>query len=170
MLIKGLIVLIFVAYAYAEYVPTFDCQNITSAPQSKDVLLQVSDCHATDERCPLYQGRTHSVIVKFKPLKTYSGKIDFRVYGVFEKFSVPYRGRADAYENAHYTDNGEAVSAVGSMIENREIKHTSDFAVSKNYPKVSLKVRFVIIERRTKEMIMCRELPVEIKADPEDSS
>ncbi|KAG8179164.1 hypothetical protein JTE90_023626 [Oedothorax gibbosus] len=162
--------LTFVAYAYAEYVSTLDCQNISSTPQSKDVLMQVSDCQSTDERCPLYQGRTHSVIFKFKPTKTYSGKIDFRVYGVFEKFSVPYRGRADAYENAHYTDNGEAVRAVGSMIEDREIKHTSDFAVSKNYPKVSLKVRFVIVERRTKEIIMCRELPVEIKSNPEASS
>ncbi|GBM09552.1 hypothetical protein AVEN_206357-1, partial [Araneus ventricosus] len=68
--------------------------------------------------------------------KNYTGKIDFRVYGVFEKFTVPYRGKADAFENATYTDSGEKLKDVGIFLTNRPIRHDSEFAVSANYPKV----------------------------------
>ncbi|GBM35072.1 hypothetical protein AVEN_203235-1 [Araneus ventricosus] len=99
--------------------------------------------------------------------KNYTGKIDFRVYGVFEKFTVPYRGKADAFENATYTDSGEKLKDVGIFLTNRPIRHDSEFAVSANYPKMHLRVRFVFVERRTKENLMCKEIKVGIQSPPE---
>ncbi|GFQ66406.1 uncharacterized protein TNCT_135431 [Trichonephila clavata] len=168
MLLKGCIFFLVIAYASSEYVNTFDCPNVTA--HSKDVLMQVSDCKASDSHCPLYQGKTHKVIFNFVMLKNYTGKIDFRVFGVFEKFTVPYRGKADAFENATYIDNGEKLKDAGIFLTNRPIRHESEFAVSPNYPKINLKVRFSIVERRTKEVLMCREVPVGIQSPPTEAN
>ncbi|KAF8778575.1 hypothetical protein HNY73_015281 [Argiope bruennichi] len=165
MFLKSCIFFLVIAYASADYVTTYDCPNTTV--HSKDVLMEVSDCGASDAFCPLYQGKSHKVVFNFLMTKNYTGKIDFRVYGVFEKFTVPYRGKSDAFDNATYTDSGEKLKDVGIFLTNRPIRHESEFAVSANYPKINLKVRFVIVERRTKEVLMCRELPVGIQSPPE---
>ncbi|GFT53607.1 ML domain-containing protein [Nephila pilipes] len=168
MLLKGCIFLLVIAYASSEYITTYDCPNITT--HSKDVLMKVSDCEASYERCPLYQGKSHKVTFEFVMLKNYTGKIDFRVYGVFEKFTVPYRGKSDAFENATYIDNGEKLKDVGIFLTNRPIMHNSVFIVSSSYPKINLKVRFMIVERRTKEALMCREVAVGIQSPPTEGN
>ncbi|GIX93529.1 uncharacterized protein CDAR_121751 [Caerostris darwini] len=168
MFLKSCILLLVVAYASADYVNSFNCPNVTA--HSHNVHMEVSDCGSGDPSCPLYQGHSHKVVFEFSPLKNYTGKVDFRVYGVFEKFSVPYRGKADAYENATYLDNGQKLKDAGIFLSNRPIRHESEFAVSANYPKISLKVRFMMIERRTKEVLMCQEVPVAIQSAPTPAS
>ncbi|KFM76332.1 hypothetical protein X975_12329, partial [Stegodyphus mimosarum] len=128
---------------------------------SKNVQMEVSDCNSEHERCPLYQGTVHKVTFHFEPTKDFPSNTDFRVHGVFPKFTVPYRGRAPAC--AGIVDEEETCNN-GGFVTSQQYKHESTFAVSNTYPKIKLTVRFSITDRKTKEYLLCREVPVEIMA------
>jgi len=143
-----------------QYAPSIECHNTTTF--SRNVRMEVSGCTSEDERCPLYQGTNHTVVFTFEPTMEFKNKTDSRVYGVFEKFSVPYGKKRDACELSVAMDDGSECREAGGFEPNREYKHTSKFAVSNNYPLLKLSVRFVFYDRRSKMNLMCRELPVEI--------
>ena len=72
------------------------------------------------------------------PSEEFLDRTDFRVYGVFEKFSVPYGKKANACDGAVASDDGTTCTDLGGFLASREYKHTSKFAVSNNYPKVKI--------------------------------
>jgi len=161
---KLLVLLLGITYATAYYVPANECADTTSF--CKDLTMTVSECNEGHERCPLFQGKSHAVTFECTPTKNFTGKTDFRVYGVFEKFSVPYRGRSDACESSVYVENNAPCKDMGGFFKDRRITHVSNFNVSVNYPKIKLRVRFSMNDKRSKEYLMCAEIPVEIKSPP----
>lgn len=147
-----------------EYVPAVICNNTQT--YSSNPRMEVSGCLSSHERCSLIRGTNHTVIFTFQPNEEFLGRTDFRVYGVFEKFSVPYGKKANACSGAKTSDDGTECNTLGGFILNREYKHTSQFSVSNNYPKIQLSVRFVMYDRRSKKNMMCLEVPVEIMDPP----
>ncbi|XP_071041623.1 uncharacterized protein [Parasteatoda tepidariorum] len=164
MFLKLFVLAFAVSCAIAHNAAHTECVNTTTF--CKDLVMQVSECNAEHERCPLYQGKSHTVTFECTPTKNFTGKTDFRVYGVFEKFSVPYRGKSDACESAVTTDTNTPCKDMGGFFQERRFRHESNFAVSVNYPKIQLKVRFSMCDRRSKVCMMCAELPVEIMSPP----
>ncbi|XP_035206017.1 uncharacterized protein LOC118181051 [Stegodyphus dumicola] len=160
MFLKVVILLLCVTYAVSEYVNSADCQNTTVF--SKNVQMEVSECNSEHEHCPLYQGTVHKVTFHFEPTKDFASNTDFRVHGVFPKFTVPYGRRGQACDGI--VDEQEACKNSG-FVTSQQYKHESTFAVSNTYPKIKLRVRFSMSDRKTKEYLLCREVPVEIK-DP----
>ncbi|XP_054718222.1 uncharacterized protein LOC129227656 [Uloborus diversus] len=165
MFLKLLVVFsICVSYAAAGVVNTVDCKDTTA--HSKDVQMEVSGCDTDAERCPLLQGHNHTVVFIFEPTRPFLNKTDFRVYGLFPKFSVPYKGKADACEPSRAVVDGTTCTELGGFVTGKQYRHESIFSVAKTYPKIKLSVRFTMTDRRSKEMLLCKEIPVEIKSPP----
>jgi len=169
MYLKLFTFLLCLTYVVCDHLaPSVECHNTTS--YSINVRMEVSGCTSADERCPLYRGTNHTVIFTFEPTMEFKNRTDSRVYGVFEKFSVPYGRKTDACEFAVAMDDGTECRHRGGFEVNREYKHTSIFAVSNNYPLLKLSVRFTFYDRRSKLVLMCRELPVEIMPRREEEN
>jgi hypothetical protein len=146
--------------SYAACAPSEECANTTV--YSRNVRMEVSGCESNADHCPLYRGTNHTVTFTFVPTMNFKNTTDSRVYGVFEKFSVPYGKRGDACQLSVATDDGSECTSIGGFEIDREYKHTSKFAVSNNYPLLKLRVKFVFYDRRSKLNLMCQEVPVEI--------
>lgn len=72
-----------------------------------------------------------------EPTKSFLNKTNFRLYGVFEKFSVPYGRNADACDSAVTMDDQTTCTELQGFQAERPFRHTSIFAVSSSYPKVN---------------------------------
>jgi len=168
MFLKSAVLFLCIAYAAcSEYVNAADCVNTTTI-YSRDVTMKVSGCTSEDVRCLLIRGTEHSVTFQLVPTKDFTSKTDGRVHGVFEKFSVPYGKKSDACAIATAED-GTSCPDKGGFLTDVVYTHHSQFSVSRNYPTLQLKVRFSFYDRRTKEFLMCKELPVEIIKNPSEN-
>ncbi|KAL0128124.1 hypothetical protein PUN28_003405 [Cardiocondyla obscurior] len=117
--------------------------------------VSVTKCQSSDEKCNLVRNTNATISFKFTP-KINITQVNVAVYGVMLDVPIPFPLKnPNACE-----DPNDGLSC--PLRENQEYSYTTTMFVQKKYPKVSLYVKWELLNEQKKN-IVCIEFPVKIE-------